>query len=191
MNNEKLAALEAMLYLAGNDGLTEQQIQTALAEDDVEHVIQAFNDLLNRDDRGLELQEIAGTYQLITKTQLSPYIEKMVQAPRPSTLSQAALETLAIIAYNQPISRAEVEEIRGVKSEKAIHTLVSRDLVKEVGRAEGTGRAILYGVTDEFLTYFGLRSLDDLPPMPSDETLDNEHDSDLFFEKFQQTIDDL
>ena len=83
-----------------------------------------------------------------------------------STLSQAALETLAIIAYKQPITRTEIEEIRGVKTERPLQTLMAKALIKEVGRAEGTGRAYLYGTTKEFLDYFGLKSIEELPPLP-------------------------
>src|SRR5690606_1958970 len=105
-------------------------------------------------------------------------------------LSQAALETLAIIAYKQPITRTEIEEIRGVKTERPLHTLSAKALIKEVGRAEGTGRAYLYGTTKEFLDYFGLKSIEELPPLPDKMDDDNfvQEEADLFFEKFQETI---
>lgn len=100
------------------------------------------------------------------------------------------METLAIIAYKQPITRAEIDEIRGVKTDRPIHTLVTKVLIKEVGRAEGSGRAYLYGTTKEFLDYFGLNSIDELPPLAdnSDDGFEND-EADLFFEKFQQTIE--
>jgi segregation and condensation protein B len=100
------------------------------------------------------------------------------------------LETLAIIAYKQPITRAEIEEIRGVKTERPLQTLTAKALIKEVGRAEGTGRAYLYGTTKEFLDYFGLRSIAELPALP--EKVNEEYvqaEADLFFERFQETID--
>jgi segregation and condensation protein B len=134
--------------------------------------------------------QLAGTYQLGTKKENSPYLKKLVESPHTSTLSQAALEALAIIAYKQPITRAEIEEIRGVKTERPLQTLAGKALIKEIGRAEGTGRAILYGTTKEFLDYFGLRSLEELPPLP--EKVDEEfvqEEADLFFEKFQEAID--
>jgi segregation and condensation protein B len=107
-------------------------------------------------------------------------------------LSQAALETVAIIDYKQPVSRGGIEDISGVKSEKALQTLIGRGLVEEVGRQEGTGRAILYGITPMFYHFFGLESLDELPEMTleASERIDEE-ESDLFYEKFQQTLSDL
>ena len=107
--------------------------------------------------------QLAGTYQLATKKENAAYLKRLVDSPNTSTLSQAALETLAIIAYKQPITRAEIEEIRGVKTERPLHTLMSKALIKEVGRAEGTGRAYLYGTTKEFLDYFGLKNIEELP----------------------------
>jgi segregation and condensation protein B len=133
--------------------------------------------------------QLAGTYQLATKKENAAYLKKLVDSPNTATLSQAALETLAIIAYKQPITRAEIEEIRGVKTERPLHTLMSKVLIKEVGRAEGTGRAYLYGTTKEFLDYFGLKSIQELPQLP--EKVDEEfvqEEADLFFEKFQETI---
>jgi segregation and condensation protein B len=132
---------------------------------------------------------MAGTFQLATKKENAAYLKKLVDSPHTSALSQAALETLAIIAYKQPITRAEVEDIRGVKTERPLHTLMAKVLIKEVGRAEGTGRAILYGTTKEFLDYFGLKNLKELPQLP--EKVEEEYvqaEADLFFEKFQETI---
>ena len=133
--------------------------------------------------------QLAGTYQLATKKENAAYLKRLVDSPNTSTLSQAALETLAIIAYKQPITRAEIEEIRGVKTERPLHTLMSKALIKEVGRAEGTGRAYLYGTTKEFLDYFGLKNIEELPQLP--EKVEEEfvqEEADLFFEKFQETI---
>ena len=113
------------------------------------------------------------TYQFVTKKEYSPYLKKLVESPNNTTLSQAALETLAIIAYKQPITRMEIEEIRGVKTERPLHTLAGKAFIKEVGRVEGAGRAYLYGTTKEFLDYFGLKNIKDLPPLPDkvEETL--------------------
>jgi len=116
-------------------------------------------------------------------------LKKLVESPQTTTLSQASLETLAIIAYKQPITRAEIEEIRGVKTERPLQTLVGKGLVKEVGRLEGPGRPILYGTTKEFLDYFGLKSLDELPPLPEKNEKDVQEEADLYFGKFQEKID--
>jgi segregation and condensation protein B len=132
---------------------------------------------------------MANTYQLATKKENAIYLKKLVDSPNTSTLSQAALETLAIIAYKQPITRTEIEEIRGVKTERPLQTLMAKALIKEVGRAEGTGRAYLYGTTKEFLDYFGLKNIEELPQLP--EKVNEEfvqEEADLFFEKFQETI---
>ena len=192
MKKEK-AVIEAILYVSGEDGVTLEQLTQVLetTEENVLLVIEEVKKDLGENDRGLALVEVAERFQLITKGELANYIERLVKAPRPATLSQASLETLAVIAYKQPVSRIEIEEVRGVKSEKALQTLMAKGLIKEVGRAEGTGRAILYGVTDAFFTHFGLKSLKELPDMPSANEPLEDSESDLFYEKFQQTVLDI
>ncbi|MEH7441757.1 SMC-Scp complex subunit ScpB [Bacillus sp. JJ1122] len=185
--------LESLLFAAGDEGLSLKQIAAVL---DVEEL--KANEILSElqmeyekdDNRGITIVQLAGVLQLATKKEHANYLKKLVESPGAGHLSQAALETLAIIAYKQPITRAEIEEIRGVKTERPLHTLTSRALIKEVGRAEGTGRAILYGTTKEFLDYFGLKNIKELPPLPEkiDED-DIQDDADLFFEKFQETMD--
>lgn len=112
--------------------------------------------------RGLMLREVAGGYQLVTKPELADYVEKLL-TPRGKGLSHAALETLAIIAYRQPITKAEIEAVRGVNSDRIVEALAERRLVREVGRREGPGRPVVYGTTREFLAYFGLKDLSELP----------------------------
>lgn len=188
---KRLSVIEALLYVTGEDGISMEQFVTILDEPEGEILqsLEAFGEALKAEDRGLELTVVAEKYKLVTKKELSDYIKKLVENPRPASLSQAALETLAIIAYKQPISRAEVEDVRGVKSEKAIQTLISKELVKEVGRVEGTGRAILYGVTERFLTHFGLKSLEELPVIQTDlKEVDEE--THLFYENVQQSLFD-
>jgi segregation and condensation protein B len=186
------SVLESLLFAAGDEGLSIKQIVEVLEVDEFQavNIIDQLRKEYEYDERrGVTIVELAGTYQLATKKENAPFLIKLVDAPGTSTLSQAALETLAIIAYKQPITRTEIEEIRGVKTERPLQTLVSKMLIKEVGRAEGTGRAILYGTTKGFLDYFGLRSIKELPPLPekvSEEFVQEE--ADLFFEKFQETI---
>src|SRR5690625_6589274 len=118
-------------------------------------------------------------YHLTTKPEHSQYYKKLLQGPRSSRMTQATLETLAIIAYRQPITKAEIEEIRGVNSDYAVQTLLARSLIERAGRKETIGRPILFKTTKEFLTYFGLSSLDDLPPLSDDfdrDVLTNEAD---------------
>ncbi|MEH7333784.1 SMC-Scp complex subunit ScpB [Neobacillus drentensis] len=184
--------LESLLFAAGDEGLSLKQLAEVLEIDEIKanEIIEELKQEYDEDEnRGIIVVQLAGTFQLATKKENAPYLKKLVDSPNNSTLSQAALETLAIIAYKQPITRAEIEEIRGVKTERPLHTLVSKALIKEVGRAEGTGRAYLYGTTKEFLDYFGLKSVDELPKLPEkveDDFIQEE--ADLFFEKFQETI---
>lgn len=185
--------LESLMFAAGDEGLSLKQITAVLEVDEIqaiEIVTELQQDYEDDENRGITIVQLAGVYQLATKKEHADYLKKLVESPGTAHLSQAALETLAIVAYKQPITRAEIEEIRGVKTERPLHTLSSRALIKEVGRAEGTGRAILYGTTKEFLDYFGLKNISELPPLP-DHIEDDElqDDADLFFEKFQETME--
>ncbi|MEH7380849.1 SMC-Scp complex subunit ScpB [Bacillus sp. JJ1533] len=187
------AIVEGLLFAAGDEGLTLKQIAMVLEinESTVVDILTELDDEYKQARRGINLVEVAGTFQLTTKKEHATYLKKLVESPTSTALSQAALETLAIIAYRQPITRAEIEEIRGVKTERPIHTLMAKVLIKEVGRVEGTGRAILYGTTKEFLEYFGLKTLEELPTLP--EKVDEDYiqeEADLFFERFQETIED-
>ncbi|MGE7764696.1 SMC-Scp complex subunit ScpB [Peribacillus sp. NPDC096540] len=184
--------LEALLFAAGDEGLSVKQIASVLeiTEYQATDIVESLKEEYISDVRGVQVIEIAGVFQMTTKKEHSNYLKKLVETSSTQGLSQAALETLAIIAYKQPITRAEIDEIRGVKTERPIHTLVTKVLIKEVGRAEGSGRAYLYGTTKEFLDYFGLNSIKELPPLSDnpDESFEN-GEADLFFEKFQQTIE--
>ncbi|WP_064097617.1 SMC-Scp complex subunit ScpB [Sutcliffiella horikoshii] len=184
------AIVESLLFAAGDEGLTLKQLTTALEVEEhlVQDILEDLKKGYKKKERGITLIELAGTYQLTTKKEHSVYLKRLVESPTSQTLSQAALETLAIVAYKQPITRTEVENIRGVKSERPLQTLSAKALVKEVGRAEGTGRAILYGTTKEFLDYFGLKNIKELPPLTVNmDEVDEE--ADLFFEKFQETFE--
>lgn len=186
--------VEALLFASGDEGLSLRQLSVVLEleEQEVIDILDELSQSYKGKERGIELVEVAGHYQLTTKKDHATYLKKLVEAPVNASLSQAALETLAIVAYRQPITRTEIEEIRGVKTERPIQTLVSKVLIKEVGRVEGTGRAILYGTTKEFLEYFGLKSIKELPPLPekADEEYEQE-EADLFFEKFNETFEEL
>ncbi|MBG9444988.1 SMC-Scp complex subunit ScpB [Cytobacillus firmus] len=182
---------ESLLFAAGDEGLSLKQIAHVLEveENQAREIMDSLMEDYNTGSRGIMAVELAGTFQLVTKKEFSPYLKKLVESPSAASLSQAALETLAIIAYRQPITRTEIEEIRGVKTERPLHTLSAKALIKEVGRADGTGRAYLYGTTKEFLDYFGLKSIEELPPLPdkiSEEEDSLQEEADLFFEKFQE-----
>ncbi|ANS74895.1 segregation and condensation protein B [Paenibacillus yonginensis] len=189
--------IEGMLFLAGEEGLTVKQLCEVLDQrpEMIKDVLAELQKDMSKEGRGLQLLEIAGHFQMATLKEHAPYFEKLAYSPSRSSLSQAALETLSIIAYRQPITRIEIEEIRGVKAERAIHTLVNKDLIEEVGRAEAIGRPILYGTTKAFLDYFGLASLKDLPDpeqFADVESLEGET-QDLFdrIRGEQLTIDDV
>lgn len=191
--SEYKAIVEGLLFAAGDEGLSLQQIAAVLEveEEQARAIIHMLKDEYDQQKRGIQLIELAGVFQLATRKEHAPYLKKLVESPSSTSLSQAALETLAIIAYRQPITRAEIEEIRGVKSDKPIQTLIAKALIKEVGRAEGTGRPILYGTTKEFLDYFGLKTLEELPPLPELQEDDElEKEADLFFEKFEENFNE-
>jgi segregation and condensation protein B len=157
------AALECLLFVA-NEPLSSGQIADLIGvqEKTVDELLRELEHGYR--GRGFELLEIGGGWQFCTRPELAGYVEKLYR-PKAALLSKAALETLAIIAYKQPITRAEVEEIRGVKIEGVLSTLLEKNLVQDMGRKIGPGRPILYGTTGEFLRYFGLRSMEDLPPL--------------------------
>ncbi|MDM5247141.1 MULTISPECIES: SMC-Scp complex subunit ScpB [unclassified Lysinibacillus] len=183
--------IEALLFVVGDDGLTIKQLSQLLgeAEENIVQAMEALRTIYEEDlARGVTVKEIAGVYQLITKSELADTIQRLVENPTVQSLSQASLEVLAIVAYKQPITRVAIEDLRGVKCERPIQTLASRGLIKEVGRSEGTGRAILYGTTKEFLNYFGLNSIEEMPALPEDELVETEQETDLFMTKFQETF---
>lgn len=187
-----LGVLEGLLFISGDDGLTVKQAMEVLNVDEktVREAIHRLTNDLNEQKRGVQVVEIAGSYRLATREVHIPYFKKLATSPLKSTLSQAALETLAIIAYRQPVTRMEIEEIRGVKSERAIQTLMSKLLIKEVGRETGIGRPILYGTTPLFLDHFGLNSLEELPPLPEHDEEQLEEEVDLFLSTFKETMED-
>lgn len=189
--NEIKAVVEGLLFVSGDEGIDRKQIAQVLDIDnkELDPIIEELKENYSSSDRGMSIVEYAGSLQFVTKPDHAVYYERLVETPGHSTLSQAALETLAIIAYKQPITRSEIEEVRGVKTEKPLQTLSAKGLVKEVGRAEGTGRAILYGTTKAFLEHFGLQNIKELPPLPENIKEESvEQEADLFFSKFQESL---
>ncbi|HET7560056.1 MAG TPA: SMC-Scp complex subunit ScpB [Limnochordia bacterium] len=167
-----VAALEAVLVASARPmkrnelahllELSDQELERALAE---------LAERLQRPDRGLLLERVGGGVWLVCKPEFAAKLEAIGRPVKEGPLSAAALETLAIIAYRQPVSRPAIEAVRGVRAEAAVAALVERGLVAEVGRADTPGRAILYGTTEAFLLHFGLNSPDDLPPLPEPEAM--------------------
>ena len=157
--------VEAVLF-ASDAPLTPDEIARAderLDEDQVEEALQMLKAEYDDAQRAFHLTEIAEGYQILTRPEFAPYLERFDNVPKPNRLSGPWLETLAIIAYRQPIGRIEIEYIRGVNSSGVIRTLQDRSLIDIVGRGDGLGRPLLYGTTQRFQEHFGFASLDDLP----------------------------
>ena len=165
--NAMKSAIEALLFASGEPlGLSDFAHHLEERSKTVEAIIQEMVDEYNNSaSRGIKLISIKGKYQLVTKGENADYLQKLLKKNKRQSLSQASIESLAIIAYKQPITRVDIDEIRGVKSESAVNRLIERDLIKEVGRLEVPGRPILYGTTDEFLRQFELKDLKDLPSL--------------------------
>jgi segregation and condensation protein B len=163
---ELQALIEAMLFVAEDPiPITEiaevlEQPHSVIAEE-----LAAYSADLDESGRGLVLREIGGGWRLFTHPDARPYLERFAATDTVTKLSKAALETLAVVAYRQPVSRGQVSEIRGVDSDRALRTLERRGLISEVGTAPGPGQATLFGTTDIFLEKLGVRGLDELPPL--------------------------
>ena len=163
-----LAILEGLLFLCGDDGLSIEQAAASMDATE-EYVAELFDELQKyylQESRGIEIARFGEKYRFLSKAAIHDAAKKLFQTSTEAKLSNAALETLAIIAYKQPITRVEIEEIRGVGADVMLRKLVARGLIQEDGRSEAAGRPILYSVTDEFLDSFKLLSLDELPELP-------------------------
>ena len=186
--NELKGVIEGLLFMTGDEGLSDKQLAELCDCTEVE--VQLAIGLLQKQyadhGHGLQLLEIAGAYRLATLPAHAAYFQKLAYSPSHTTITQASLETLAIIAYRQPITRMEIEEIRGVKSDRSLQTLSSKGLIIELGRSEAIGRPILYGTTKIFLDHFGLNTVSDLPE-PNVELDENtlEEETRLLFDKLQ------
>lgn len=187
--NDNKAIIEGLLFASGDEGLTIKQISDILEIPKIqtEKIVNALSSDCEQFNRGIMLTQTKNVFHLTTKPEHGEYYKKMLESPHRTRLSQAALETLAIISYKQPITRLEIEEIRGVNSDRSVQTLQARSLVEEVGRKEAIGRPILFGTTKEFLFYFGLTSLTELPPLPESVNQEEvEHEADLFFNQLNE-----
>lgn len=166
-DRELKAILEAMLFVSP-EPLSLTRLVAVLGDvskSEIEEVLRSLGEELEQEGRGVRLAEIAGGYRLVTKQEYSTWIKRLDKAKSTAKLSRSALESLAIIAYKQPIVRSEIEEIRGVETSGVVRTLLERKLVRMVGRKEVPGRPIMYGTTKYFLEHFGLNDLSQLPPL--------------------------
>jgi segregation and condensation protein B len=163
---EVRALIEAMLFVA-EDPIPVTEIAEVLEQPQgsVQAELDAYGADLEASGRGIVLREIGGGWRLFTRPDARPYLERFAATDRVTRLSKAALETLAVVAYKQPVSRGQVSEIRGVDSDRALRTLERRGLISEVGIAPGPGQALLFGTTPLFLEKLGVRGLDEMPPL--------------------------
>ena len=179
------AVLEGMLFVAGDDGVSASKL-AEIMEIDSSEVLKLIDELsedCKSESRGVQVKQFGDLYKFVTKEEHSKYYKKLVDEDISDSLSNSALEILAIVAYNQPITRVTIDEIRGVSCAHIVRKLVMKNLIKEVGKSELPGRPLLYGVTDQFLDYFGLKSLDDLPEIKV-ETESGE--KELFDSKYKE-----
>lgn len=187
-----MGAIEALLFVVANEGLSIDELskQLDITHNDVIETLKAIEEKYKQDNSGIHMIQTANRIKLATKKEYAPIIENYAQSEIATKLSQAALEILAIIAYKQPVTRLDIEDIRGVQSTGPLHKLIMYDLIEEAGRLDLPGKPIIYRTTDYFLDYFGLVDIDDLPKI-NEEVIENNEARDLFFESFQLTIEDI
>ncbi|WP_273714773.1 SMC-Scp complex subunit ScpB [Leuconostoc mesenteroides] len=187
MNN--LSQIEALLFVSGDEGISVKNM-SIITGFDCSAIQGLLEELVLKYDTdlssALQIRESDDVYRLVTKPELGGTVKQYFDSPVNATLSQAQLETLVIVAYKQPITRVEIDTIRGVQSSGTLQKLALRQLVHEVGRKDEPGRPIMFGTTDEFLDYFGLKSIEELPPLPDFNMLDlsDDIDGELFTSAF-------
>ena len=186
MNKE--AILEGLLFVVGDEGLTLDNIcEIMLIEkEEAQELLKKLREEYSKENRGIRISFMGDAFKLTTKGEHKEYYQKLITTKGSNTLSQAALETLAIIAYNQPITRMEVDELRGISSINMIRKLMAKDLIKVSGKSSLPGKPNLYRTTSEFLDYFGLKSKNDL--IPVNKEFEIIEDVDLFDTKYKENV---
>jgi segregation and condensation protein B len=163
--------IEAILFVAGEPVSVRDLAKVLqIGEKELSRVLKEIKDEYDYENRGFLLKRFGSHVQLATRPLYSEDVVRLLQPVQQQSLSQAAMETLAVVAYKQPATRAEVEQVRGVKCDYSLQSLILKGLIEEAGRKDTIGRPILYRTTDQFLSHFGIQSLDELPPMPENET---------------------
>lgn len=171
--SELEAVVESLLFIAGDAVPLASIAQTIeLDQATTRAIVRSLAEQYEREKRGLRIIELENSYQMCTAAECFEYIRNMYRSPKRQGLTQALLETLAIIAYKQPITRAEVEEIRGVSSDHAVSKLLEKRLITEVGRGDTPGKPILFGTSNEFLRYFGFKNIGELPPLEEETPME-------------------
>ena len=181
-----LAALEGLLFVIGDEGLSLSDITNILEIDETtsKKLIEELDNELNNENRGIKLECFGEKYKLTTKAEHSKYFEKLVCNEQNNKLSDSALEVLSIIAYSGPITRVNIDKIRGVSSAYIVRKLVLKNLIEDCGKTEEPGKPTLYKITDQFLNYFGLASINDLPEIKEIEK--KQDNSNLFETKYHE-----
>lgn len=186
--NEGIAIIEAILFASGEPVSPDKLAEASKI--DVETVVKLIDQLERRynvQESGIRIIRVNNCFQLATREELADYVKAALETRRQTPLSQAAMETLSIVAYNQPVTKAFVEQVRGIDSSSVVNTLVERDLLEEAGRLELPGRPVAYRTTNTFLRCFGISSLEELPPLPNQEgQLDFDELAELELEKREQ-----
>lgn len=173
------AIIEAILFTMG-EAVEVEKIANAIGHDadTTKKLINNLKDRYDTEERGINIIELENSYQMCTKTDMYEYLIKVASQPKKHVLTDVLLETLSIIAYKQPITRMEVEKIRGVKCDHAVNKLIEYNLVTEIGRLDAPGRPLLFGTTEEFLRKFGVKSIEDLPEINSDKIAEFESEAE-------------
>ena len=195
MEIEKIKSIiEAILFAAGRQvNIKELIVSLEMSREDIENIIEAMKEEYKAQERGIEIIKIEDNYQLCTKKELYDYIYPILDKRAKPNLSNAALETLAIIAYNPKITRAEIESIRGVSADACIYKLLEYGLIEETGKSDLPGKPMTYGTTSNFLKMFGYTSLNDLPELPRYKLDENQQIviDDIIEEKEEQNTEEL
>jgi len=178
--NELSHIIEAVLFVAGEPVLVEDLAKALeVSQLELTTALDALSSEYDYQRRGIRLNRFGQHVQLATRADYAPYVERLLQPVQKQSLSQKAMETLAVVAYRQPVTKGEVEAVRGMKCDYSIQSLVNKGLIEEVGRKEVIGRPILYGTTDKFLDHFGISSLAELPQLPEMEPISSEEEAPL------------
>ncbi len=179
------SAMEGLIFVSGDEGITKDKLKVILdiSDSDLNKYLSELISDYDNDNRGMQIKLFGDVIKMTTKEIHKDYYQKLTDIEESTFLSQGALETLAIIAYNGPITRIGIDEIRGVNTSYLIRKLLDREFIKDVGKSDAPGRPTLYEVNNKFFDYFGLKSLDDLPKMNMDI---NEEEIDLFDSKYKE-----
>ena len=184
-----LGVLEGVLFVVGDEGITLNQICEILnvEMEEAKNLLMELKKTYEVEERGIRISYLGDAFKLTTKKEHKEYYQRLIETPESNTLSPAALETLAIIAYNQPITRVEIDEMRGVNNVHMLRKLLAKGLIKEMGKSTMPGRPNLYGTTSEFLDYFGLSSIKELPLIVKEEE-PTENETELFTSIYKEEV---